>query len=340
MADPEAPMPIAYRLLGLVLPACGLAFVVYHQFPRARAFVEGVAASELARADLAQTPAAFIDEFGGEALDELRVQLWVSGSPFEIATVEWNREGTFITSVSLVTMDEKPDKGPLIERIQPYLGNRFTRREGSFGARYDADAGLMLTGEVFHFWSQPNEDQDDAWQARGRALWTVLGNVALGGKRKFAPGERELLVGHPLRAFAEIDPGVVVDRAEAHVRTLFPRVHVEQSTELELEVECDHPWFGSVTLSWRNEPGARLSLLQLSHPASHRDLPDREGIVRCLEPILGAPQVYIDDLTRVRSYSWQGADMINKYIWFHLPNSEAAKSRLRAILSALDRCGR
>ena len=306
-----------------------------------------MAAQKLAGADLAQTPAAFIKAYGGTQRDEHSVAVSVSDSPFDSATLSWDPSGTFITQVVLAARNGT-DTEPLIQELKPHLGLAFVSSKSSSGAEYVGSASLELSsnGDSFGFKSPPGEGQAE-WQPRARALWKVLANVGLGSQQQLGFGERELLMGYRFGAFAEVDPGVVVDQAVAHVRQRFPGAFPEKLIDLELSVECDHPWFARVVLAWENEQGARLDKVTLMSRPIHSDLQDPAGIIRCLEPLLGSPKVWVTDhLEQKKSYEWTGpaygggARMSRGLITFELPHTPRAKSRLRAIVSTLDRCGR
>lgn len=309
-----------------------------------------VAASQLAAAELAQTPANFLKSYSGEQLDSPQVRLYLSDSPFDLAIVGWNDERTTITSVTLAATQGNADVGSLTQGLKQYLGPHFRSDESSVGARYPDRSHLYLKsdGTTFLFRAEPEDGERSNWQARGRALWTVLANVGLGGSRPMSDAERKLLVGHPLSALAKIDPSVVVDGAEQHLRSLFPAVVASQSSELELQILLDHPWFGSATLSWENEQGGRMKQLKLWHPASNDTLSDLEGIARCLEPALGKAEVNVTDhLKKTKSYRWSGTSywedgthLGGNNVFFNMPPTPSAKQRLNAIATTLDRCGR
>jgi hypothetical protein len=204
---------------------------------------------------------------------------------------------------------------------------------------------LQSDGSFLGFHSKPSDTRVD-WKARARALWTLLANVGLGASRAQQSGDRALLVGHPLGDLAKLDPGTVVDQAEAHVRSLFPGAAATQSSALEIEVLSSHPWFGSATLSWENAENAELSELKLWHPPGSDQLTDTGKIVRCLQPVLGKPEESITDhLKKERSYLWPGTDywkdganMGGNNVWFRMPGGSKSKRRLAAIVSALDAC--
>lgn len=346
-------VPLVLAVVGVAV-AMAMGLVMYLVAGRAASLPTGglgrVAPAALAKAELSQSPATFIETYGGEQLDSPQVRLYLSGGPFELAIVGWNDERSFITSVTLVSIDKGTDTGAIVKALKEYLGPHFETEQSYSGAIYPGGAMLQLSadGSTFQFRSPPKDDARTDWQARARALWTVVANVGLGGSRQQGPGERELLMGHPLSALAKIDPTVVVDQAEAHVRSVFPDVVAEQSSDLELQVLSDHPWFGSVTLEWENKAGAHLKELRLWNPANSRTLTDPAGIARCLTPILGPPEERVTDhLKQTKSYQWKGtsywedgANMGTNNISFHMPQTPEAKQRLESIVTGLDRCGR
>lgn len=360
---PQASQPLAYRrsshapilmavgatlAIAVVVSVVGFAVQQTASVTGGGARLGGVQAAKLATTPLGTTQVAFGQQFPSAVLDENRARLALAGSPFDSAILSWNDERNRVVGVSLLASEGQVDVGPLVADLKRHLGSRFISRDSQLGATYPAGTYLNLNpkGSSFHFHSEPDDDARTDWEARGEAVWKLMGLVALGATTSLDARDRGLLVGYPLSKVATIDPTLVIDAAESSVASALPGSVATQSSELELEVLVDHPWFGSASLTWENKQGGWLNQLKLWSPRNE-PLSDPEGVARCLEPLLGKPEVRVTDhLKGEKSYQWKGSDywkdgahMGGNNLWLRMPHEKSVSKRFRDTLTVLDRCG-
>lgn len=308
-----------------------------------------VPASEVAKLDFAQTQATFQQTFPSATLERNQARLFLSGSGYDTAAFTWNDERNHIVRVDLLASKGAVDGVAIGNALKPHFGRHFRAQGQYLGVNYRGGAGLDVNTDSGHFFlrAAPSADERVDWQARGRALWALMGNVALGGKAQLDQAAQKRLVGYRLSEIAKIDPATPVDRAEAHVNEMVPGSAATQVSDLTLFTLADHPWFGSVSLNWENKPNGRLTTFHLWHPTGKSDLSNPEAIATCLEPVLGKPEVRVTDhLKNERIYQWtkqyyeQGANITQNNVWLRVPTSERGTAHFRQVLTTLDGCGR
>ena len=308
-----------------------------------------VAASQVAKLDFALTQAAFKQAFPTAALDGDKARLFLSGSAFDTAAFTWNDERNHIIRVDLFASKGAVDGATLGHALKPHLGRHFRAQNQYLGASYRGNAGLDIDTGTAHFFlrAAPSADERTDWQARGRALWTLMGKTALGATSTLDPAAQKLLVGYRLSEIAKVDPATPVERAEAHVNQIVPGSLATQVIDLALLVLADHPWFGSVSLSWENKPQGRMTTLQLWNPTGRSDLANPDAIAKCLEPVLGKAEVRVSDhLKNQRIHQWtkayyeRGGNITQNNVWLRLPAGENGTAHFRNLLTTLDECGR
>jgi hypothetical protein len=153
--------------------------------------------------------------------------------------------------------------------------------------------------------------------------------------------------GYPLRSLLGINVAVDIDGSSAHMKSLFPDVESNRvADQLRFAVPLEHPWFGHVELSWKNERAGKLVTVGFKPPLASDKLANPKQIADCLGTGLGKPEAReVDHLSGEMSYffgkgfpkAW--ANVYSGYVWLAFEDPRGVPPVTFAqVVRTLERC--
>lgn len=299
------------------------------------------------------SPASSLEQlkrrFAFGTVDERRISLALDDPRWSMTTLDFAPDGSHIVAVYLHPIDAGLDRRTIVAGLEPLVGRRF--RVSDDNTYVELEEGRLHVGEngSLSFGVEvPDEDTELDWRAVMVALWTLM-RVAYfeAPPASLDAATRERLSGYTLARAATAEVTGTVEGAFRTVAAVLPATSANLSSGLSVKVPLDHPWFRSVTLTWKNEPNGRLESMQIW--SLRERFEDPEAIARCLTPLAGEPEVSVSDhLRNERTWRWnhgsgwweRGIGIYRNSITARMAPGPDLQDHYRAILTTLDRCGR
>ena len=311
--------------------------------------------ADVAAQSIAQSEQALADAVGVDSSGSGHLAVYFTGSTFDYAVFSWDdAHPDHAYNFGLYCMEANDQIGTVVQWLEYYLGRRFGPSQHGDGWNWRwADAYLNVAQDGTSITYHASPDDDPEWKARSQLMWTVMLAAATGQDLKLerAVSEKWLGTGYSLAQVGELDVTVTVDRAEAHVMSLFPGATVDKDWGLEFEIPVDHPWFRVLEIEWENEAGGLIDDCDLWPPANTSQFADQKAIVTCLEKTYGkAEATEVDHLKKKYNYGFDPRGMGSLTVYDHLlaiylvesswnDESPPTNKAWRKLMMALDACG-
>ncbi|EYF00963.1 Hypothetical protein CAP_8831 [Chondromyces apiculatus DSM 436] len=277
----------------------------------------------------------------------------IADSRVESATFTWDpAHPEHVQSVSLSVRSINTQRATIERRLPEVLGPRYKAPaylwEGCSLHFTPEGAFLSLTTEVDRFIYGANP----FWREQAEALWAVSKAVLFDQPLADAQFVRDYLgIGSPLQRLASLDLQADVDRSGAAVKATYPGAVPMLHINLKYKAGIDHPWFGTLTLSWANKKASLMEEASLGPPPGVQTFANQAAIVACVNGLLGNP-FHASEGDHLRgggkSYSWRpksgGEVRINDYFVSIVARSSFTspmpRDQFSHVVRGLDACGR
>ncbi len=318
----------------------------------------GVARKEpaaLAKVTLAESPEE-LQKLTGVPMDahfSMRVPL--AHPNWEAVTFRWDKDHLEHVKDFYFNATSSPS-GEARKKLKALLD----RRWGKDGFNWEG-CGLYVSEKGDHVGSHVTIEQhgkeqkeNPRWQKQVEAMWSLAryGVLGVGDKPSKQALRDHLGLGYALADLTKLDTEADIDKAEQAATSVYPGAIRNLSIDLEYKVALDHPYYGEMTIAWKNKKNAKVAEVELwPPPAADNKWSNQTAIDACVTAAFGKPSRVSegDHLGGSRDTTWTPAAGGSIRVYHHLivislrdnPFSKPMpKDVFLKTVTALEQCGK
>lgn len=318
----------------------------------------GVARTEpaaLAEVKLTETPEE-LQKITGVAMDKnfsMRVPL--AHPNWEAVTFRWDKDHLEHVKDFYFNATSSPST-EVRKRLKSLLGRRWGKDgfhwEGC--GLYVSEKGDHVGGNVTIEQHGKEQKENPRWQKQAEAMWSLAryGVLDVGDEPSKKALRDYLGLGYALADLSKLDTEADIDKADEAATSVYPGAVRNLSIDLEYKVALDHPFYGEMTIAWKNKKGAKVAEVELwPPPGADNKWSDQAAIDECVTAAFGKPKRVSqgDHLGGSRDTTWNPAGGGSIRVYHHLivvtlrdsPFSKPMpKDVFLKTVTALEQCGK